>query len=257
MDSPSTILALTAGCMAGLGDYLAQRQSRHWKYNPRRSATFIVKGLGEGIMWSLWYHWADRWVAAELQQHISWMVPQSPLYVFLRTLLSLFLDTCLACPIIYAIWDIPLPALLSGVPIRQIPQQVQSKLGRMILASLKLWIPANIFIYNIPLRYRLIFAATTDVVWQCIVSSIVLSSSAAASSSSPTSISLSSSSPRHHDEDIMVDDATKYLITKREGRLESMANTTMTTTTTTTTTNSSSCGRTVVSSRINSQSLPL
>jgi hypothetical protein len=238
--------SVTAGCMAGLGDYLAQRQCRHLKYNPRRSVTFIIKGLGEGVMWSWWYHWADRWVAEVIQQHFVWMVPQSPLYVLLRTILSLFLDTCLACPIIYAIWDIPFPALLSGVPIRQIPYQVQSKLGRMIVASLKLWVPANIVIYNVPLRYRLIFAATTDVLWQCIVSSIVSSSSSSSSTSTSLSLSL------HHQQDD--DDDEINMATKREGMVE---NTTTTTTTVTSNSSGSSGNRTGVSSRINSQSLPL
>ncbi|KAG7344811.1 Mpv17 / PMP22 family protein [Nitzschia inconspicua] len=176
--------AFTAGCMAGLGDYLAQRRQQPAaksgeavkSYNVRRSLSFIFKGLGEGIMWSLWYHWADRWVATVLKQAMMVMPqlqPATPLFVVIRTFLSLLIDTLVACPVIYALWDIPLPALLSGMPLRQIPHQVASKLRPMICASAQVWIPANLLIYNIPLRYRLIVASMTDVVWQSIVSSIV------------------------------------------------------------------------------------
>jgi Mpv17 / PMP22 family len=184
--------SVTAGCMAGLGDYLAQRRQVQpndtvkASYNLRRGLSFILKGLGEGVLWSIWYHWADRWVANALSSSSSSTMTMmnmmglslnnnTPMYIVMRTVLSLLLDTCLACPIIYAAWDIPLPALLSGVPWRHIPRQVSQKLGTMIVASLQVWIPANILIYNIPLKYRLIVASCTDVVWQSIVSSIVTS----------------------------------------------------------------------------------
>lgn len=162
---------VTAGCMAGLGDYMAQRKSQK-PWSPKRSLHFILKGLGEGVMWSIWYHKADVAVAFMTQSLLSagWVAPSMTAVV--RTILSLVTDLFIACPFIYAFWDIPLPALLSGTPLRDIPRQIRQKLGEMMLASLKLWTPVNVLIYNSPLKYRVLLMATADVFWQSIVSSI-------------------------------------------------------------------------------------
>lgn len=162
---------VTAGCMAGIGDYLAQRKSTK-PYRPKRSLHFVLKGLGEGLMWSFWYHKADRWVAYLVQAALaSGILPPSmePVY---RTFMAVALDLMIACPLIYGLWDIPFPALLSGVPLRQIPRQVKEKLGEMMLASIKLWTPVNVLIYNSPLQYRVLLMSTADVFWQSIVSAI-------------------------------------------------------------------------------------
>jgi len=163
--------SVTAGCLAGVGDFIAQRKAgKPW--SPRRSFHFILKGLGEGIIWSFWYHQADQWVASWTQAALlsGWL--SLGLVAVYRTVLSLVLDFFVACPLIYSLWDIPLPALLSGSPWRDIPRQVKGKLGEMMLASLKLWTPFNILIYNSPLEYRVVLMSIADVFWQTIVSSI-------------------------------------------------------------------------------------
>lgn len=78
----------------------------------------------------------------------------------------------LVCPLMYAFWDIPVPALLSGSPLRTIPAQVQSKLGDLLIANAKLWTPVNIIVYSIPVEFRLLLSSMTDVVWQSINSAI-------------------------------------------------------------------------------------
>jgi len=162
---------LTSGCMAGLGDYLAQRKSQK-SWNPRRSLHFILKGFGEGLMWSLWYHQAEKWVASMTQVALSngWLALS--LVAVFRTVVSIVLDFTVACPLVYGLWDIPFPALLAGTPWREIPRQIRTKLGEMMLASLKLWTPVNVLIYNVPLEYRVFLMSTADVFWQSIVSSI-------------------------------------------------------------------------------------
>ena len=168
---PLATESVTAGCMAGLGDYLAQRKSKK-PYNPKRSIHFILKGLGEGIMWSIWYHKADRWVATltEMAVGSGWLAPgMTAVY---RTIWSLLLDLFVACPLIFGLWDIPFPAMMSGTPLREIPRQIKSKLGELLVASVKLWMPVNVLIYNSPLRYRVLMMATADVFWQSIVSAV-------------------------------------------------------------------------------------
>lgn len=163
---------VTAGCMAGIGDYLAQRKSAK-SWSPKRSLHFVLKGFGEGIMWSIWYHKADRWVSLLTQTALTGGFLAPSMEAVYRTVLSVVLDLMIACPLIYGLWDIPFPALLSGTPLRMIPRQIKSKLGEMMLASFKLWTPVNILIYNSPLQYRVLLMSTADVFWQSIVSSIV------------------------------------------------------------------------------------
>ena len=43
--------------------------------------------------------------------------------------------------------------------------------------KISVWIPSNIFIYQIPLQWRVVVASLTDVVWQSILSSSISSSS--------------------------------------------------------------------------------
>jgi Mpv17 / PMP22 family len=209
---------LTTGCMAGLGDYLAQRAAASGgvcgtgashnnstshnassissnsnnsaavpqsgsKKKPRvghvldwkRSLTFFFKGLGEGLMWSFWYHQSDKVLQRVMSSLVSsqWiLVEGSPAFLVIRTVLALVTDLFIACPIIYASWDIPIPALVKGTPFRKIPRQIRIKLPEMMMASTKLWMPANIIIYNAPLKYRVLLMSLTDVFWQSMVSTI-------------------------------------------------------------------------------------
>jgi len=142
----------------------------------KRSLTFFGKGLGEGVMWSFWYHQSDRIITRFMSTLVdSQWIPTgdgSPLFILIRTFLALVTDLFIACPIIYSLWDIPLPALVRGTPLRMIPRQIRIKLPEMMWASIKLWMPANIIIYNSPLRYRVLLMSTADVFWQAIVSTI-------------------------------------------------------------------------------------
>ena len=85
-----------------------------------------------------------------------------------RTFLNVLLEQCLVSPVLFAVcWDIPLPALLWGTPPwRQLPTEVQSKLGPLLtLVNLVTY-------YNIPVQYRVLFASCADIAWQSINASI-------------------------------------------------------------------------------------
>lgn len=160
--------SLVAGSMACLGDFLAQRIEKR-RYDPIRTGHFLLKGLGEGVLWSFWYRSVEqwsRWMAMVLASFLKLQAFEVPF----KITVCIILDLLVACPIIYGLWDIPIPALLRGE--RNIIQQVRSKLPEMVFASVKLWLPVNIVIYNLPTEYRVYISSATDVFWQSIVSSI-------------------------------------------------------------------------------------
>lgn len=165
---PMVAESVAAGTMACLGDFLAQRMDKG-PYDKVRTGHFLFKGLGEGIMWSFWYRMVEQWsrgIATALASSLKLQAFEVPL----KITVCIILDLLVACPIIYGLWDIPIPALLRGE--RNIFQQVRSKLPVMVFASVKLWLPVNIVIYNLPVEYRVYMSSAADVFWQSIVSSI-------------------------------------------------------------------------------------
>jgi hypothetical protein len=173
--------SLAAGTMASLGDYLAQRKENSRnnrsggglssnKYDPIRTAHFCFKGLGEGIMWSFWYRMVEQWSKLIAKTLLSSFPKLQMFESALKISVCIIMDLLLACPLIYGLWDIPVPALLRGE--RNILQQVKSKLVEMVFASCKVWLPVNIVIYNMPVEYRVYLCSAADVFWQSIVSSI-------------------------------------------------------------------------------------
>lgn len=67
---------------------------------------------------------------------------------------------------------------MNGMKPREIPGQIKSKLGDMLVASFKIWTPVNVVIYNVPVQHRVVLMSVADVFWQAVVSSIVVSSGA-------------------------------------------------------------------------------
>ena len=189
----------TAAVMSGLGDVLAQLKKYQQQkatvttdseptppsipshppiqWNWKRTRNFMIKGYGEGFLWTLWYRNAEGWTRA-LTNLIMRNGVNQVWRPIIATVVALLMDLMLACPFIYGFWDIPLPALLRGdTPLRQIPLEVRAKLGDMLRASVKVWTPVNVLIYNAPVHYRAYIMSVADVFWQSIVSSICTSSS--------------------------------------------------------------------------------
>ena len=53
---------------------------------------------------------------------------------------------------IFATYQIPCAVLQNGGRIDEIPAQVQARIKDLLVANAKLWTPANILIYNVPLQ---------------------------------------------------------------------------------------------------------
>jgi Mpv17 / PMP22 family len=180
----------TAGLFAGLGDVLAQTtvivepSETKKPYDARRTANFVFKGLGGGIMWNAWFQLSDP-LSLSLAQSVlgsdranaasELVADPAMLLQAMRVGICILLEQCVVSPLLYAVWDIPVPALLSGSPIRQIPAQISSKMGPLLIANAKVWTPANLITYNLPTEFRVLFASCTDLVWQIVCSKITSS----------------------------------------------------------------------------------
>jgi Mpv17 / PMP22 family len=179
-------------------------------YDIQRTMTFFLKGLGGGCMWSVWFHFSDP-ISLDMTEQLfrclpninsevtfavrngeidvstaasitlSAMIPSDfgsilisgrDLQHIIRVFLCIVLEQCFVSPLFFTIWDIPIPALLSGSPMRQIPAQIQAKLLPLLIANAKVWTPANVITYNLQPEHRVLFASMTDVLWQTILSQI-------------------------------------------------------------------------------------
>jgi protein Mpv17 len=164
----------TGGIFSSVGDVIAQTTSsgNDKKYDPRRTLNYFLKGLGGGIMWACWFQFADNWsldlTRKVLLDRFALEEPSPNIERATRTAISIILEQFLVCPVFYAFWDIPVPALLSGSPMRQIPSQIESKLGPLLVENAKVWTPLNLITYNIPLEFRILFTSCADILWQSI-----------------------------------------------------------------------------------------
>lgn len=167
-------------------------------YDPKRTFRYFLKGLGGGIIWTIWFDFADCWshdltrqilAASGYDTFLSTSsttattlldsneggifgsvvsLPSFDMEQIVRTLVCIVLEQFLVCPIIYSMWDIPLPALLRGLPAHKVPNQIRQQLGPLLTANAKVWTFVNVIIYNAPLEFQLLISNMADVVWQSI-----------------------------------------------------------------------------------------
>jgi Mpv17 / PMP22 family len=181
-------------------------------YDPRRTMNYFLKGLGGGCMWSGWFLVSDPMslglthrileatflhsntelgfaflngdidVATAASNLLFTVIPMHlesvitisgrDLQHLIRVFLCIALEQFFVSPLFFTLWDIPIPALLSGSPLRQIPAQIQAKLFPLLVANAKVWTPANVITYSLPTEHRVLFASLTDLLWQTILSQI-------------------------------------------------------------------------------------
>jgi hypothetical protein len=172
----------TGAFCAALGDVIAQKSegkdneiaeasSESPDYDVVRTFHYFLKGLGGGVAWAYWFELAEP-----MSNFLTLSVVGEAAPAFkeqaTRTIISVLLEQFLMSPFIFTFWDIPLPALLRGSPLRQIPRQVDSKLVPLLIANSKVWTFANLITYNVPMDYRVLFSSLTDILWQSINASI-------------------------------------------------------------------------------------
>jgi protein Mpv17 len=172
----------TTAFLAGIGDLVAQTLSHHqnddhpneeqlFTIDWSRYQTFVLKGSVSGILWSKWYAFCDPFTLLLAQNLVS--TSTDSVSNNIQLLLSILLEQFVWCPILYSLWDIPFPMWLRGDDLKTIPQNVQSTIGNLLIDNAKVWTFANLFIYNIPLQWRVVIVSLTDVVWQSVLSSSI------------------------------------------------------------------------------------
>jgi hypothetical protein len=177
--------AMTAAVLSCIGDLIAQAldirdpEKKQESISLSRTRNFFIKGVGSGVIWSIYYRRTDTLCNDWATQLLSTSAPavvleanRMILTATVKTALGVLLEEVVAMPIVMTFWDIPVPALLSGSPLRTIPSQVKSKIPELVVENAKVWTLVNILIYNIPVEYRLLVMSVANVFWQAIVSKI-------------------------------------------------------------------------------------
>jgi len=168
----------TGGVLCGVGDVVAQKSEqvrcaqRKEAHDVARTKNFVLKGLGGALIWSTWYKVADvlaSGICHDLSQWGDWVLTPE-FEAVLRTLSCIGLEQFIACPIIFALWDIPVPKLLGGAEPKEIPDEVKKKLPSLLVDNAKLWTFFNVMIYNVPAELRVAASNLCDIVWQVVLS---------------------------------------------------------------------------------------
>lgn len=140
------------------------------------SSSSIYISLGGGIIWGTWYTIADDWSGTITHDMIqNFALTQPGAENLIKTLSQVVLEQMVACPIIYSLWDIPVPALLKGTPPKEIVNQVQAKVGGLLWENAKVWTLVNCVVYQVPIQFRVLFMSVCDVFWQSVVSDVASS----------------------------------------------------------------------------------
>ena len=156
--APLLTKATTSSVIFSAGDALAQSLGEDSEdISVERVVRFAGTGFGNGIAWSTWYDFSDQ-LLAPLNEPA------------LRIAGAMAIEQFLWCPILFALYIIPLSAALNGAPVAQLPAEVRKRLGPLLIANAKVWTPANLVIYNVPLQYRVLTSNAVDLIWAAICS---------------------------------------------------------------------------------------
>ena len=85
--------------------------------------------------------------------------------------MSIGLETFFWCPLVFSMYQIPVSVLQNGGVAADIPEAVRRQLRDMLVANVKLWTPANVIIYNVPLQWRVLCSNAVDLIWGYVCSS--------------------------------------------------------------------------------------
>jgi len=156
--APLITKATTSSAIFAAGDVLAQTGDKESeRLSLARVARFAGTGFGNGVAWTFWYDTADQLLAPINEPA-------------LRTLGAMAMEQFVWCPVLFALYIIPLSACLNGASLSELPAEVRKRLGPLLIANAKVWTPANLLIYNAPLQYRVLAANAIDLVWAAICS---------------------------------------------------------------------------------------
>ena len=90
-----------------------------------------------------------------------------------KTTLSVALEQFVMIPVYFSLYLIPISTLQNGESLRQVPAAIGEKLPDLFISNAKLWTPANVIIYNLPIQWRSLASNLFDLVWGVIASNSV------------------------------------------------------------------------------------
>jgi hypothetical protein len=147
-------------------------------FDPKRTQRFFLKGLGAGLIWSQWYPLVDGWTdisSSYVLIDVLTMDDIGTAHTVAKTISSILMEQFIACPIVYSLWDIPVPALLAGTEPSKIPSLVKDKVPGLLLDNAKVWTIVNVVVYNLPVQWRVFAVSIAEIFWASIVSSVATS----------------------------------------------------------------------------------
>jgi hypothetical protein len=176
--APILTKGLTSSALFGVSDLIAQTvestsqpasvgASTPGIASARRTARFMVTGFGSGLIWHHWYAFAQG-LTDELTAGID-----GASLALARTSLNVALEQFLFIPVYFSLYLLPVMSLQTGKPLSQLPDEVAAQLPGLLWQNAKVWTPANVVIYNLPLQWRCVASNTVDVLWGVICSSMV------------------------------------------------------------------------------------
>lgn len=171
---------ITCACIYGFGDLVAQWQEssttrggdeeepedsnsahqrqQHTEYG--RAIRFATVGGWSGLLCHAYYGALDRYLDGMGAEGLQ------------RMAASIAVDQLLWTPVWYAAFYLPLSGALKGNSPRKVFEEVQQRTVPLCLENAKLWLPACLLIYNVPLEYRTLTTNMIDLAWVCILSAL-------------------------------------------------------------------------------------
>ena len=159
---PLATKSVTNALVGVTGDAIAQRGQ---VYDKQRAARYALKGLGGGLLWAFYFDFADAFAVNSVDGPAA------------RVALQMALEQFFWVPLYVAFYDLPFASRLNGVPARRVPNVVRDSYVSTLVASAKLWTPANLLVYSTPVEYRLLVSNIFDLAWNTVNADISASCS--------------------------------------------------------------------------------
>ena len=110
----------------------------------------LGKGVVGGYIWTHWYDWIDSFLdldsdyniykafgaVATVNNYDEWI--RSHLAI-VTTALSLVIEQFIWCPIVFGSFEIPVSTLLNGGSLSNVQQEVEAKIGGLLVSNAKVW----------------------------------------------------------------------------------------------------------------------
>lgn len=157
---PLVTKAVTSGVTYLAGDLVAQsvRHGKEQQVDWQRAVKFATVGAGSGILCHHYYGALEDVMCAHAIASTD------------RMIACICVDQALWTPAWYAAYFIPLSALLEGKAVEEMLREVRERTLPLMLENAKVWLPACLLIYSVPVEWRTVVTNQVDFIWAVILS---------------------------------------------------------------------------------------